>query len=100
MRRFNEGKSPITVSVAVKCGDQWAYFESRSQQIQSDTWQVVAFDLQDKSFKSEASNWQHSVAVGDLGQVRELQLQVHNGKNNSAMLFNQLGFQPTAKIEE
>jgi hypothetical protein len=90
---YNEGKIPTPLSIALKTGEQWVYYESTTQAIQPGAWQRVSFNLSKPIFKSEASNWRHAGPVADLGQVRELQLQIHNGKTDATLLINQIGFQ-------
>ena len=92
MRCLYQRQQPVTISIAVKCGDQWAHYESKGHRVLTETGKRLPLISANKALNQKPAT-KHSVAVGDLGQVRELQLQVHNGKNDVAVLFNQLGFQ-------
>jgi len=94
LRINNPGEVPVKFSVAVKSGSDWEYFESRAQTIPADdTWHRVTFDLGGKDFKSARDKYRsHAFAIADPGDIRELQLQIHNGKSDGDLFINDMGF--------
>jgi len=93
MRVNNPAETPVALSIAVKAGGDWTYFESRNQQVPADSnWHRVEFDLGGSDFKSGASDWQHQAAIDKPEDIRELQLQIHNGRLDGTLFINDMGF--------
>ena len=90
---FNAGSKPVSISVAVKSSDKWIYFESKPWPIKAEqSWQPVVFDLLANDFKSEASNWAHTTRIKDPSEIREVQLQIHNQRDDGVLYLNNMGF--------
>ncbi len=89
----NPGDASISLSVAVKTGDNWEYFESRPYPIRpGEDWSQISFDLSGSDFKSESSNWRHSSNIANLHDIKELQVQIHNGRRDGTLYINNMGF--------
>lgn len=83
----------LGLSIAVKTGKDYDYFESKPYRVpQSKRWSQVSFDLQATDFKSATTNWKHSTTVDNLQDIRELQLQVHNQNRSGSLLIDGIGF--------
>jgi hypothetical protein len=78
-RAQNPGTRDLALAVAVKTGNGWTYFESLAQRVPAGRAAVLRFDLQAPTWKSAASSWRHDGRVGDLNDVRELQILIMNG---------------------
>ncbi len=88
---FNRTDKPVRIAVALKTGN-WVYYESMPVQVPVQkegevAWQEVRFDLKAASWKSEGSKWEHTAAVNDLSDLKELQLLIYNGKNDSGSVL-------------
>jgi|GEM_PF-5245987 len=88
---FNRTDKPVRIAVALKTGN-WVYFESMPVQVPvqdpgKTAWQEVRFNLKAASWKSETSKWEHTAAVNDLSDLKELQLLIYNGKGQSGSVL-------------
>jgi hypothetical protein len=84
---FNKTGKPVRIAVALKTGN-WAFHESMPVQVPgAEAWQEVRFDLKGTTWKSEASNWAHTAAVNELSDLKELQILIYNGKNESGSVL-------------
>lgn len=93
MHVLNPGERPAPMSIAVKTGDQWTYFESRAYNVPADNaWHTIDFDLAAADFKCAASQWQPNTTVADPDDVKELQIQVHNGNGAGEVYIDGIGF--------
>lgn len=94
----NPSQQPIRLSVAIKCGDRWDYYESRTKSVAKQAvWQQLSFDLKRKDFKSQASDWQHRDAISQPHAVREIQILMHNGKRDGSLMIDGIGFSKSDK---
>ncbi len=75
----NPGTRDLALAVAVKTGGGWTYFESLAQRVPAGRATVLRFDLHAPTWKSAANGWRHDGKVGDLSDVRELQILIMNG---------------------
>lgn len=92
---WNPESHPVDISVAVKVGQSWDYFESRPYRVESSgEWQRIQFDLSAQDFKSAASGWRHNAAVSLPSEIMELQIQIHNGSRAGNLFVNSIGFLP------
>lgn len=93
MRISNPNQDPVRISIAVKTGANYRYFETNYQAVPSDQqkFHQLEFDLTAKAFKCDADNFRtFSHAVADPGDVRELQIQIHNQRRDGKVLINDL----------
>ncbi len=94
----NPSKNDIRISIAVKCGDRWDYFESRSKSVSAQSvWEEVSFDLKRNDFKSQASEWQHKDKISQPEAIREIQILMHNDKASGTLLIDGIGFSSSQK---
>ncbi len=91
----------IPVSLAVKTGDQWEYYESKAVPlVGSNEPQRIQFDLKAKDWKSKNSGWTHNGSIGNAANIREIQIQFHNGRQEAHVLIDGIGFLAPAPVEE
>ena len=89
---FNRDQHPVRLAVALKTGN-YVYHESRSVSVPvGDDWQEIRFSLRAKDWKSQASNWAHSSEVAELGDIKELQFLIYNGKQGGTLLLDGIDF--------
>ena len=60
------------MAVALETGEAVQYFESLMVRVETEWKKDLAFDLRAKTFKCQASNWQHRAALADPQKVRRL----------------------------
>ncbi|TVR12420.1 MAG: hypothetical protein EA401_09095 [Planctomycetota bacterium] len=91
----NPEDAAIAVSLAVKTGPSYTYYESRTVTVSPEEgqWQRIEFDFTSTDWKSEASNWGHSASIGTADdprsrEVRELQIQFHNRNRQGLVLLD------------
>ena len=103
LQAANPGKDPFKVSVAVKTGSGWDYFESPPLNVPADNrWHTLEFDLLADTFKCEKDGWaKYAHRIDNSTDVREFQVQVHNGKKTGHLFINHVGFRvsDTSSIE-
>ncbi|MDA3960431.1 MAG: hypothetical protein PF961_06550 [Planctomycetota bacterium] len=90
----NPGATQLPLSIAVKSGPNWDYFESTVQAVPNDgNWHALEFDLTDKIYKCAEDNYgAHRFSVGQPNDIREIQIQVHNGVKDGDLFVNNVGF--------
>lgn len=92
----NRGTADVRLGVAVKSGAEWTYFESKPQTVAAtrsgQEFSQLSFDLGASDFKSQASGWAHSARISNLGQVRELQILIHNGTRSASLWIAGIAF--------
>ena len=94
----NPSNKPMRISVAVKCGDRWDYFESRTKTVTPQSvWEEISFDLKRSDFKSQASDWKHEDAINEPHNIREIQILMHNGRENGTLMIDGIGFSKSNK---
>ncbi|NRA36743.1 MAG: hypothetical protein HRU15_01265 [Planctomycetes bacterium] len=94
----NPSDKAIRISIAVKCGSRWNYFESRTKSVPAQAvWEVMTFDLTRKDFKSQATNWAHKSSIDELHAVREIQILIHNEKEDGMLMIDGIGFSKPQK---
>lgn len=95
----NPGESTVPLSLAVKTGEKWDYFESRPVSIRpsGNGYIRVEFRFDARDYKSDSSNWTHNTPVRNLEDIRELQIQIHNGNRDGELFIDGLGFVEEAK---
>ncbi|TVR46093.1 MAG: hypothetical protein EA402_03105 [Planctomycetota bacterium] len=85
----NPGEHPIPVSLAVKAGPGYTYYESTTVTVPPRSgWHPVSFSLTSQDWKSEASNWAHNTTIGTANNVRELQIQFHNRRRDGTVYLD------------
>lgn len=90
---FNPGPGTLPLSIALKTGESFEYHESSTQQVPAaNTWQELRFDLSASIFRNAATGWSRYVPLSNPGQVRELQIQIHNGRRSGRVLIDNMGF--------
>jgi len=93
----NRGTNDVRVGIAVKTGGEWTYYESKPQNVvatkSGQEFAQLSFDLAAADFKSQASGWAHSARIANLGQVRELQILVHNGSRSASLWVAGIAFE-------
>lgn len=91
----------IPVSLAVKTGDLWDYYESKAVPlVGSNEPQRIQFDLKAKDWKSKNTSWAYTGGIGNASNIREIQIQFHNGRQEAHVLIDGIGFLPPAPVEE
>lgn len=75
----NPGKRPMSVALALNTS---AFFESREKPVQPGV-QQVSFDLTAGDFKSQATGWQHTTRVNDLGSVHQIFLMIYTSPDDA-----------------
>ena len=92
----NRSTKNLRLAIAVKTGTEWTYFESPAQSLPATTsgqeFQQLTFDLGAATFKAAASGWAHSSKIAGLEQVRELQILIHNGRNEGSLWLAGIAF--------
>lgn len=90
MRAKAEGS--LRVAIAVKTGN-WVYHESTVQVVKPDEgWKELRFDLKDKTFKSEKSEWANTTAIDALDDVKEIQILIYNKDAEGKALLTGMRF--------
>jgi hypothetical protein len=88
----NPGDKPINLSVAVKTGDKWDFFESPQMPVKPGEFQQLKFDLKASNFKSVATSWANTGKITALDDVKELQLLIYNGHSDGSLIVCNMGF--------
>lgn len=89
---FNRENRPVRLAVALKTGN-YIYHESRSVAVPvGEQWQEIRFPMRSQDWKSQASSWAHSSEVADLGDIKELQFLIYNGKDAGTLLLDGIDF--------
>ena len=82
----------LRVAIAVKTGN-WVYHESTIQVVKPDEgWKELRFDLKDKTFKSEKSEWANNAAIDALDDVKEIQVLIYNKDAEGKALITGMRF--------
>jgi hypothetical protein len=90
---LNPGKLPLPVSIAIKTGEKWEYFESRTQVAPGNNqWTRISFDLMAKDFKCLESEWIHNHPISHPEDIREIQIQFHNYQREAEVFLDGIGF--------
>ncbi len=93
----NRGKKDLRLGIAVKTGNEWTYFESKPQVVPSSQsgqeFTQLFFDLGAADFKAQSTNWSYGAKISNLGQVRELQLLIHNGTAAGSLWIAGIAFE-------
>jgi len=74
---YNPSDSKICVAAAFDTGGDWAYFETPSQTMKKGWNKNVTFDLGERNFKCRESNWKHSEALLNRGDVRKIHIMIY-----------------------
>ena len=92
----NGSDRALPISIAVKTGDSWNYYESVAKTVPADEgWHELQFNLLDQTFKCHKDNYKkHSFAAGDIHDLREFQIQVHNGQEAAELWVDRIHFLP------
>ncbi len=94
----NPSDKAIRLSIAVKCGDRWEYYESRTKTLSKQAvWEQISFDLKRSDFKSQATSWQHKDTIKEPHAIREIQILMHNDRNDGTIMFDGIGFSKSNK---
>lgn len=90
----NVSDRALPISIAVKSGEDWAYYESTTQNVAGDgRWQALEFDLTAPIYKCAEDDYRsHAYRVAATDDIREIQIQVHNGTRDGHLFLNNLGF--------
>jgi tetratricopeptide (TPR) repeat protein len=89
----NPGDKPVRVAVAVKTGDAYLFYESVPLTVAPGTdFQQLKFDLKGSNFKSAATNWANTGKISELGDVKEAQLLIYNGRADGSLIIYGMGF--------
>lgn len=67
----------ITVALAFDAGDNWTYFESPSKPLKKGWNKGVTFDLSKANFKTQASDWKHSVELAGSNDIRKIHILIY-----------------------
>lgn len=91
---WNPTKAALGVSIAVKTGEHWDYYESVARSVPAgDSWHRLTFDLLETSFKCKKDDYaKYGFPVENPDSIREIQLQLHNGKANGEVLVDGVAF--------
>ena len=79
MTMSNPGSRPARVALALKTGANFEFFETPERLVAPGATEDLRFDLHARTFKCQASNWEHNREVAHLEDVRELMLMIYNG---------------------
>ena len=94
----NPSSKNLRMSVAVKCGARWDYFESRTKTVPPQSvWTEISFDLKRNDFKSQASEWKHQDKINEPDNIREIQILIHNDHNDGTIMIDGIGFSKSDK---
>lgn len=92
----NRSAKDVRIAIAVKTGTDWTYYESPTQSLPSTSsgqeFVSLSFDLGASTFKSAASQWAHSGRIEHPEMVRELQILIHNGRNEGSLWLAGIAF--------
>lgn len=90
----NPDKSPIRVGIAIKTGSRYVYHECDPVTLEGGGKpRQLTFSLKNPVWKSEANNWQASGAIADIDQIREIQILIHNGRQDATVIIDKIAFQ-------
>ena len=87
------GDKPLSIAIGVKTGSKYLFHESPQQQVKpGQDFQKLRFDFKAANFKSAASGWNYNTRVGDLNDVKEIQLLIYNGNAEGTLIISNMGF--------
>lgn len=87
------GDKPLSIAIGIKTGTKYLFHESPQQQIKpSPDFQKLRFDFKAANFKSAASGWMYNTRVGDLNDVKEIQVLIYNGNADGSLIISNMGF--------
>ncbi|MBA3699488.1 MAG: tetratricopeptide repeat protein [Planctomycetes bacterium] len=87
------GDKPLSIAIGVKTGSKYLFHESPQQQVKpGQEFQKLRFDFKAANFKSAASSWNYNTRVGDLNDVKEIQLLIYNGSADGVLIISNMGF--------
>ncbi|MEK7412936.1 MAG: hypothetical protein AAB263_06440 [Planctomycetota bacterium] len=93
----NRTAKDTRISIAVKTGKDWVYYESPAQVVKATSsaqeFTPMSFALSQGNFKSEGAGWSHTAKIQDLDQIRELQIQIHNGRSTGSIWIAGIDFE-------
>ena len=90
---LNQEKQPIKLAVAFKTGSGWDFYESAPVDIApSQTFVPVRFDLRAAIYGCKANNYAKTGKIDSLGDIKAIQVLIHNGRAPGSLLVSGMGF--------
>lgn len=74
---YNHAPADLAIAFAFSTGDTHEWFESKPQ-VAAPGWNTLSWNFNEVAWKSAASQWQHTVAVGQPSDVRAIHLLAFN----------------------
>ena len=88
----NASDRPLAISVAFGAAPDWTMFESPAVSVPPRAKAApVSFSLPGRTFKSQASNWEHSLPLPNEGRVDKIMLLVEGMPTKGSVAFDRLG---------
>ncbi|MBM4033909.1 MAG: VCBS repeat-containing protein [Planctomycetes bacterium] len=88
----NASDRPLAVSVAFGAAPEWAMLESPPVSVPPRARAAqVSFQLAGRTFKSQASNWEHSLPLPNEGRVDKIMLIVEGMPRRGSVAFGRIG---------
>lgn len=90
----NTGKNPLRVGIAIKTGSAYLYHESEPVMLEGGGKRhSLSFNLKSATWKTEASKWTPTSTIGDIDQIREIQILMYNGRSEYTVFIDEISFQ-------
>ncbi len=90
---LNQEKQPIKLGVAFKTGSSWDFYESAPVDVApGQTFVPVRFDLRAAIYGCKANNYAKTGRIDNLGDIKAIQVLIHNGRAPGSLLISGMGF--------
>lgn len=75
---FNAAHGPVAIAIALKCGPDFDYFESKPIQIEPGKRKHCYVDITAGNFKAESTDWEYRASVDNLAETNTLLFLVYS----------------------
>jgi len=99
---YNPGAAPVRIAAAFWFGDNWVYYESKPQDVESRAWKTLAFDLAATDFKTPSSKWEYRAGLWKRENTKQLAVLLFAGGKTGAVFLDGLAVDlaPAAAVPE
>ncbi len=84
---FNAEKRPVQIALAIITS---TFYESRPVRARPDWNMDLSFDLRDKKFKCQDTNWRFTTDIGDPSKIRQVIFLIYSGKRKALLYFDNI----------